>query len=115
MLHEDVQADILGVEVSGFNRAVALAERGRVDSYLELALVRVTRCADEEPRHREALLHDVLGVFNWRLKQLFEVSVIRVFVVARLLPVCNRLTFPDSNVEERVEKKHDFILHAVDV
>jgi hypothetical protein len=59
---------------------------------------------DEESWHRESLLHDILGIFERCLKQLFEVLVVRIIMIACFFPFVNGITFPDANVEECVEK-----------
>ena len=115
MLHEQVETDILGKEVSVSYSLVVLAERTWVHLYLNLSLVCVVRLSDEEPWHWESLLHDVFRILHWCLKQCFEIFEIRVCLVICLLPFINGIAFPNADIEECIKQKYDIILHRVNI
>ena len=102
MLHEKVQADILGEEVTIGHRLVILAEGTWVDLYLDLPLVCVVGLRDEKPGHRKSLLHDVFGIFHWSLEEGFEVFEVGVCLIVGSLPFIDGVTLPDANIEESI-------------
>lgn len=113
MLHEHVQTHILSEVVAVGHRLVLLTHLTRVHLHLDLSLVCIVRMGDEETRHGEPLLHDVLGVFQWCLEQRFEVLIAWIIMVAGLLPLVDGVTLPDTDVEESVEKEDTVCLHLV--
>lgn len=103
MLHELVETNVLSEVVSISNFLIGLVHLSWIHPCLDPALVRIILMSDEQARVRESVLHDEFGIFNRSLEQLFEILVVRLIVVASLLPLVNRVTFPNAHVEECVE------------
>lgn len=113
MLHEHVETNILCEVVAICHGLISLTHLVRVDFDFNFSFMSVIWMCDEEPRHRETFLHDVLGIFNWCFKQCFKVLITRIIMVTSFLPLVYGVTLPDANIEESVKKKDTISFHLV--
>ena len=115
MLHEQVETDILGEEITVSNCLVILTERTWVHLYLDLSLIGVVGLRDEEPWHWESLLHDVLRIFHRGFEKSLEIFEIWVGLIIGSFPFIDSVTFPNTDVEECVEQKNNVVFHRIDI
>jgi len=115
VLHEHVQRDIFCEVVARLHSRIVRGQRRWVHSSFDLALLCVTRLCDEEARHGETRLHDVLSVLHRVLEQILDVLVLWILVILLFLPLSNSRALPDADVEESVHQEDHFVLHRVNI
>lgn len=113
MLHEHLQGDVVGKDLSrprarpSAVRAARHVRRARVELGQQEPRLGPALVARDVPRDRVAVGEEVLGVRDGCLEQLLEVLIALLVVVAGLAPLGDRLAVEDEDVEEGVEQEDD--------
>jgi len=115
MLHEQVQTHVLSEVVAVTNRLIGLWQGAWVDFGLESSLIGVARPSSKESWHWESFLHDISCILLWCLQQSLQVLVSWVILVTCLLPLVNRVTVPNTDIEESINQKNYIVLHRVNI
>mmetsp|Transcript_36851 Transcript_36851/g.85109 ORF Transcript_36851/g.85109 Transcript_36851/m.85109 type:complete len:626 (+) Transcript_36851:273-2150(+) len=112
MLHEDPQAHVVREDALACRAVVRVVCEARVELGNHEARLGLVLVAHDVARHREALVHDPLGVGLRGDEEVFKVDVLLVILVALVAPHGDLLSVEHDHVKERVQQQDRVRAHA---